>query len=148
MVTWPSNTKEIIDQIRDTIGRPIELFTSLPGEDCPLCEIDPLSGKSVDPFCPVCSGQGQQITWSGTTITAHVRWGQVDASLLYPGARIITGDCTAAIEYTAENVAIIDAAKYALIDGKVLYIDSYDLRGVQPVNRVVLNLVQNPRDKK
>lgn len=148
MVTWPSNTKEIIDEIRETIGRPIEIFVTVSGELCPICTLDPIKNKSVNPFCPVCSGVGYLNTVSGYETLAHIRWGRVNDDVFYPGARIVTGDCKATIEYTEEALDVVDNSIYVIADHVKLYIDSYDLRGVQPVNRIVLDLVQNPRDKR
>lgn len=147
-IYWPSNTKEIIDEIRETIGRPIEIFVTVSGDVCPSCTLDPLRNKSVNPFCPVCSGDGYLNTISGFETVAHVRWGRVNDNTFYPGARIVTGDCTAAIEYTDAAREAVDNAVYVVADNIKLYIDSYDLRGVQPINRIVLGLVQNPRDKR
>lgn len=148
MIHWPDNTKDIIDRIREAIGRPITFFVPVYEDVCPACDQDPLTGKSTNPFCPVCFGSGYQTTWVETSVLAHVRWGKAEGSLLYPGAKIVTGDCAATIEFSEENVALVETAKYVIVDGKTLYIDSYDLRGVQPINRIVLNLVQNPRNKK
>lgn len=146
-IIWPENTTEIIDAIRGTIGRPIEIITASADVTCSACSLDPLSHRSTNPFCPVCSGAGYITVFSGTTLSAHVRWGTVDKGLSYPGGRLITGDCQATVAYSDTTLELLQTAAYIIIDDKQLYLDTYDLRGVPEINRIVLKLLQNPRNR-
>lgn len=145
-IIFPSNTKEIIDEIRGTIGRDVDIYYTLSGVTCSACDIDTVTGRSLDPFCPVCSGEGIVDDTLQVTVSAHVLWNTVNTSQRMPGGRIFTGDCKATVEYTDDIVTIIEASDYFLVDDRKLYLVDYDLRGVKNINRVAINLKQDPRD--
>jgi len=147
-IIFPSNTKEIIDEIRDTIGRNVEIHYTSSGVACTTCTQDSLTGRSTDPFCPECGGLGYAETSLMYSGMAHVRWTNVDNSYKAPGGKIDTGNCVVTMEYLDTLPAIIDASDYFLVDDIKLYYIDYDLRGVQEINRIAVNLQQDPREQR
>lgn len=144
-IKWPSNTKDIIDEIRGVIGRDVEFVKNYPGENCPLCSLDPLTRVSTDPFCPICSGHYYITTTSSYLVPAHINWTSVDGSRFEPGGRIHSGDCKITVEYTDENLDLVNTAAYIVVDEKIMYVEKYDLKGVQALNRIAVELMQDPR---
>jgi len=147
-ITFPSDTKEIIDKIRTVIGRNVDIHYTTSGEVCTTCDVDPITGRSFNPFCPVCSGLGyieNYLTYSGL---AHVRWTNVGDSYNSPSGDIDTGNCVVTMEYVETLPAIIDTSDYFLVDDIKLYYIEYDLRGVQEINRIAIKLQQSPREQR
>jgi hypothetical protein len=140
-IKFPTNTKEVIDQIRSAIGREIT-FVIFNEEECPDCSRNPVTGGSVDPFCITCSGVGYLYTQTRTTISGHVAWGPFDEMQWVSGGRFYQGDCGAQIEYTIENLDTVDSCRYVLVDGKQLSIKNKVLRGIPTLNRILLDLVE------
>lgn len=142
IIGWSSNTTEIIDQIRETIGRSITIFVTSSGIPCPVsgCSLDPITGLSTDPFCPVCSGFYWINTISGYTINAHVQPGMVDLPVWTPGGYIVEGDLAVQIKYTVTNVDAVENANYYLVDGKRYIQRNVSYRGVPNLNRIIINL--------
>lgn len=143
-IYWPSDTKSIIDDIRDAIGRPVTFYVSTVS-GCSVCSLDPISNESTDSFCPSCSGLYWIPVYSGVEITAHITWGHSDNPYWYTGGQIYEGDCRIQIEYTPENVVIVDTSDYVEVDGKKMDIRPKILRGVKTLNRILLDLIE--RDK-
>jgi len=142
-ITWPSNTKEIIDQIRDAIGREIEIYITMSGVPCGLCELDPTTGLSTDPFCSGCDGNYWTVTTSGVTVDAHVRWYNSEQPLYTEGGIVHEGDCKVTITYSAENLNYIQNSKYFVVDGKELYMKNYTPKGVPSINRIAVTLLED-----
>jgi hypothetical protein len=143
MFSFPSNTKEIIDGIRDAIGRDITFYT--PNKvPCTYsgCSIDPVSKVSTLSFCPICHGAGYITTYSGEDVTAHVTWYPAEILNWQTGGRIDTGDCTVQVEYNDDNLELIRDCAYVVVDTKKLTIRKQILRGVPVPNRVILNLLE------
>lgn len=145
-ILFPSNTKTIIDKIRNTIGRDIEVVYLLASGICGECELDSITGKSYDPFCRACDGTGILSSIESLTISGHILWGRVDPVYNSPAGRIFTGDCKVTISYDDDVLTLLDSVDYFLVDDKKLYLKDYDLRGVKEINRIALNLQQDPRD--
>ncbi len=145
-ILFPDNTKEIIDTIRGVIGRDITIYYATSGVTCSACDIDTVTGKSLDPFCLVCGGDGVVDEQLDVTVSAHVLWNTVNSLHNTPAGRIFTGDCKATVEYTDDIITIVEASDYFLVDDRKLFLVDYDLRGVKDVNRVAINLKQDPRD--
>jgi len=78
-------------------------------------------------------------------VLAHVNWGRGDITKWETGGIYFDGDCTAQVEYTAENLDAIDKAEYVVVDERELEIKSKYLRGVPELNRVILNLVERSK---
>ena len=143
-IVFPEDTEDIIDGIRDAIGRDIT-FVSVTTSGCPVCSLDPVTNQSTDSFCPVCSG----LYWIPTpvydVINAHVTWGNVDFQNWYPGGYQFEGDARAQIKYTLANLDIVDNALYVYIDNKVMEIKSFILRGVQNINRILIDMIEREK---
>jgi hypothetical protein len=142
VITFPADTKSIVDGMRSAIGRPVE-FVSRNRTPCPTCEIDPITDSSIDSFCITCSGEGYLYTYSGTTITGHVTWASFDKLSWVPGGQYFDGDCRLQIEYTLDNITVINNAKHVIVDGKQLRVADKIFRGVPTINRIILNLSQD-----
>ena len=142
-ISFPSNTKAIIDDIRDAIGRDIEFETELTSA-CPAsgCSIDPFTNTSINPFCTTCSGLGYLVTISGESVMAHITWGGNDQLGWASGGQMDDGDCRVQIEHTATNLILVDTADHVVVDGHRMGIKKQIIRGVQPINRILLDLTQ------
>ena len=144
-ITFPSNTKQIIDAIRTAIGRDIiaEVITV---SGCSVCSLDPVTNTSVDSFCPVCSGLYWIETISGATILAHVNQKPLDNLQWVTGGKYFEGDATVQVEYNAVNLDLIERSKYFIVDGKRFEKDKIELRGVPNVNRIILILKERDNE--
>lgn len=140
-ITWPSNTKSVIDEIRNAIGRNVIFYTEVL-EDCPICAINPVTNESTNPFCTTCSGVGYIITYSGTTMLAHITWNPSETLQWVEGGQWKGYDCRIQIEYTITNKSIVSGADNVEVDGVKLRIANKSPRGVQSLNRIVLGLIE------
>lgn len=139
-INWPNNTADIIDTIRETIGRDITILVSVSGIPCPVCDLNPVSNLSTDPFCPVCSGTYWLNTTSGYVVKAHVAVGEIDLPWRVAGGYLEEGKAKAQIKYTEQNLnAVMNAIHYS-IDDKIYTENGISLRGVPEVNRIVITL--------
>lgn len=143
-IYWPSDTKTIIDDIRGAIGRNVTFYT-VTNSGCSVCTLDPIANESTDPFCPACSGLYWIPIYSGEIVNAHITWGKADKMDWLNGGQIFEGDCRIQIEYTDTNVTIVDTAEYVEVDGRKMDIRKTIPRGVNEINRLLLDLVE--RDK-
>jgi len=147
-ITFPSDTKDKIDDIRDAIGRTIT-FNSYAGQTgCTAsgCSLDPVTGVSTNSFCPTCGGNYWTDVISGHEITAHVRWNSMDKGVGYSAGEVFEGECRAQIEYTAANVNIVNTSETVQVDGKLMSIDRRTYKGVPELNRIVLILNEEEKD--
>ncbi len=138
-ISFPSDTKDVIDAIRNAIGRAATLYTRIEIV-CPTCGIDPLSGQALNSFCPTCSGFGYTYTLSGTVLSGHVNYGKLDDFGWATGGQYPLGDATFQVEYTSSNLTLVDNAKYFEIDDKKFHALKKILRGVPTLNRIILIL--------
>jgi len=134
--TWPSDTKDIIDDIRTAIGRSITINVGVEQDPCPVCSLDPETNTSKDSFCTTCSGVYWITTTSGLSVLAHVNWKKTDQPFYTAGGKIAEGDCIVTIEYTATNLSAVENSVGFIVDTKDLYMKNYELRGVQDINRI------------
>jgi phage-related tail fiber protein len=139
-ITWPSDTKQVIDAIRGVIGRDITITAPNTASGCSTCSLDPVNNTSTDPFCPTCSGNYWIITYAETTVSGHVRWYPFDEPHAMTGGIVFEGDCIVTIEYTSDNLEAAKAADWFTVDGKRMVLWKYLLRGKQPINRIRLML--------
>ena len=119
-ITFPSDTKDKIDEIRTAIGRTIT-FNSLAGQQaCTTsgCSLDPVTNVSTNSFCPTCGGEYWTDVISGYPLTAHVRWNSMDKGVRYSAGETFEGQCRAQIEYTALNVTIVNTSETVQVDEK------------------------------
>jgi hypothetical protein len=143
-IYWPDNTTDIIDDIRDAIGRDITIYATVSGIPCPTsgCSLDPVTNLSVNQFCVTCGGDYWIDTASGVTVTAHVRMKNVDVPVWTVGGFIVDGDAQIQVKYTEAAVSAIESAEYYEVDGKEFIQKDLSFRGVPTVNRVVVTLVE------
>ncbi len=142
-IYWPSNTVEIIDEIRNTIGRDILINVTISGIPCIAsgCGIlDPVTNLSTNQFCEVCSGLYWTNTLSGYIVNAYIQWGKGEIPIWETGGRIMDGDCTVQLKYTSANVTAVDDSANFIVDDKILIKESVEYRGVPDINRVLVTL--------
>lgn len=138
-ITFPTNTRSIINEIRDVIGRDVICYTEV-RQLCPVCSIDPVADESTDPFCSTCSGIGYLVSYSGNTINAHITWAPSEMLAWTAGGQYFDGDCRIQIEYTNNNLTVIDGVDHIIVDGKKCIVRKKMPRGVQEINRLLVDL--------
>lgn len=143
-ITWPTDTGDVVDDIRAAIGRSVLINVTVSGTPCVAsgCYLDPVTDLSTNQFCLVCSGFYWINTTSGYTVMSHVNWGQAETPVWVAGGRIIDGDCLLQMKYTVANVDAVDNSKNFIVDGKTLVKKSVDYRGVPSINRILVTLEQ------
>lgn len=144
-ITWPSNTTDIIDQIRGAIGRNVTFIVEGEKELCPRCDIDPITNLSIDSLCPVCSGAGYITIYDGVTLSGHVTWNFSELVQWHTGGQIQSGDCRVQIKYTVSNAETVNNSKWVLVDGREMLITKITLRGVQGINRILVDLIERKK---
>jgi hypothetical protein len=138
-IYWPTNTGDVIDSIRNVIGR--EVLAYLPTiSGCYNCSLDPVTNTSINSFCPICHGEYWIKVFSGYSVTAHVLWGTADNLNWSSGGQIFEGDCSIQVKYTPDNLAVIASGEYYKVDGKILYKDNIAFRGAPTPNRIIIRL--------
>ncbi len=142
-ISWPQlEVNEIIETIRGTIGRNITMNVRTQGNPCPVCSLDPVTNLSVDPWCVVCSGTYWLNTISGYTVSGHVLWGTAESPIMQAGGLLPEGDCKVTILFTNENEGFVKLADNFIVDGKVMSLKSYRLRGVPTPNRIAIFMTE------
>lgn len=144
-VVWPDNTKTVIDSIRGAIGRDVEFFVVASSIACPTCGLDPITDHSTDSFCPTCSGVYWIPVYSGYTCSGHITWGSADFQDWVSGGYQFDGDVRVQIEYTVANLDIVDRSVYVHVDNKVMEIKDFILRGVQSLNRILIDMIEKEK---
>jgi len=143
VILWPTNTTEVIDEIRNTIGRDIVIYGPVSGIPCTAgCTRDPVTNLSTDQFCQICFGNYWLGTASGITCSAHITWRGGDVPVWMPGGQIVDGDCRVQIKYTVTMMEHVDNSTYFVVDDREFIKQDISLRGVPDVNRIVITLVQ------
>jgi len=141
-ITFPSDTKDVIDSIRSAIGREVTFYTyTLSG--CSVCSLDPITNTSVDSFCTTCSGSYWIKTLVGTNVNAHITWGNSEQLNWVSAGQFINGDCRVQIEYTNTNLTLVNQSDYVEVDGRKFSINDRIYRGVPEINRILLDLKEN-----
>lgn len=147
-IVFPSSahTREVVNKIRQVIGRPVTFYTEVINTcTASECSLNPVTGDSTNPFCLVCNGEFYYNTFSGVVISGHISHGKEDILQFYPVGQHFDGDCRIQIEYTDENLTIIDATSYVEADGKTYEIKKSIPRGFPDLNRILLDCKE--RDK-
>ncbi len=145
-ITWPSNTVEIIDEIRYAIGRNVTFYVVDSSTPCPVCDIDPVTNTSIDPFCLTCSGVGYLYTYSGVAVSGHVTWAFSELLSWQSGGKQFEGDCRVQVKYTVANLDAVENSKWVEVDGKQMFVIKKTLRGVQPINRILVDLIERNQE--
>lgn len=144
-IVWPNDTKDVIDNIRGAIGRDVEFYVVASSIACSVCSLDFTTGHSTDSFCPICSGVYWVPVYSGYTISGHVTWANADILQWYPGGQQFDGDARVQIEYTITNLNIVDRSEYVHVDNKIMEIKNFILRGVQSINRILIDMIEKEK---
>jgi hypothetical protein len=140
-IVWPSNSEiELIDSVRDAIGREVVFYIVASSTPCPICVLDPITDTSTNSFCPVCSGEYWIPIYSGVSILSHITWRRTDALQWQTGGQLFDGDCRVQIKYTPSNVLVIDEFKWVEVDGHRMTKIKVLPRGVQQLNRLLIDL--------
>lgn len=143
-IVFPPNARQIINEIRDAIGRTITIYIPVSGIPCTYSgdALDPITGLSTNQFCPVCGGNYWLSTISGLDVLAHITYPGIDTPYRVPGGNIFDGDVQIQIEATDETTYAISIADYYEIDGIDYIKKSVSPRGVKDINRYVIKLVE------
>lgn len=144
-IIFPSNTKDIIDDIRDAIGREVIFNVIASSTACPVCELDPVTNTSTDSFCLTCNGTYWIPVYSGVALTGHVAWGKSDQMRWETGGQWYEGSCGVQIEYSTENMDVVNDAIYVTVDEKEMEIRKTMMRGVKPINRILIDLIEKEK---
>ena len=145
-ITFPSNTKDIIDDIRDAVGRTITFNVLVSQSGCSACSLDPVTNTSTDSFCTTCGSKYWINTYTDSEVTAHVRWKSMDKENRYTGGSVFEGDCRVQLEYSAANITIINNSETVEVDGKLMSIEKQAYKGIPELNRIVLILNEEETD--
>jgi hypothetical protein len=142
-ITFPSNTKETIDEIRNTIGREITIYVEVSGEACSQCSLDPTTNLSTDPFCETCDGNYWINTISAYPVLAHVRWFSSEQPLWSEGGKVHEGDCQATVGLSGYNLTAVRNSDHYEVDAKEMYMKNYAIKGVPEPNRITVTLLED-----
>ncbi len=147
IITWPTTqVNDAIKEMRSKIGREITIQVRMDGIPCSICNLDPTTNLSTDPFCPVCHGLYWLNTISGVLVSGHVLWSPSEMPYKTAGGLFPEGACKVTIEYTDDNLHNVEKAARFIVDHKELSLKSYTLRGVPTPNRIRLVLVEEGND--
>lgn len=141
-IIFPANTADVINEIRDVIGRLITVNITVSGIACPLCSLDPVTGKSKDSFCSGCGGDYWLSTISGWIVNAHVTWQGAGRPIYEPGGYVLDGDCVVTISTSGNALHNIEHAESVIVDGRDLIVSNFILKGVPDINRITVALVE------
>jgi hypothetical protein len=143
-ILWPTQFEnQLISDIRNAIGREITFYVVASSIPCPICVLDPITDTSTDSFCEICSGSYWIPQYSGVSLNAHITWGGTDQLQWQTGGQLFDGDCRVQIEYTPENVLVVESSKWLVVDGKRLAQSKIHLRGVQSLNRILVDCIED-----
>lgn len=143
-IEWPTDTKVVIEDIINTIGRDVTFITStLSG--CYNCSLDPVTGTSTNSFCPVCSGIYWIPLYSGTDIISHITWKFSDKGDWQTGGITFLGDGIVKIMYSGPYMNIVDNTDYMVVDGVQVDIQKVTLLGVPSINRIILDFKERQK---
>jgi len=144
-ISWPTaHDKEVTDAIREAIGRDVTFWYLAGTTPCtePTCSLDPVTNTSTNSFCAVCSGLYNIPIYSGAVINAHVTWGYSEQLGWVTGGQLDEGECRVQIEYTPANVTIVNTTKWVEVDSRIMQIIKKIYRGVQSINRILIDLIE------
>jgi hypothetical protein len=144
IITWPTaQDTEVVDAIRNAIGRETIWYVIASSVACSICSLDPVTGTSTNSFCELCEGNYWIPTYSGVTISGHVNWGASEQLGWVTGGEMMEGDCRVQIKYTPDNLSTVNDARYVMVDGRRMDIVKRIYRGVQSINRILVDLTED-----
>jgi len=144
-IVFPAGTEDIIDSMRNAIGRDVTFNYIESTIPCSACSLDPVTNTSDNAFCLVCSGEYWIDTISGYTIIAVVTWSPSDRPQWETGGTIAQGDCLIQVKLTDEIEEILLKTKTVVVDSRIMEIKKPLRRGVQTLNRILLSLIEKER---
>lgn len=140
LVAFPKTlARQQIESIINDIGRDVYFFYIYSTFICPACDLDPITGGSVDSFCETCSGLYYISVYSGVTMSAHVTWKYDYRNEFETGGRVFIGDAQVKVMHSPEREELVKSTKYLVVDGKTMDIVKETLLGA-PVNRIIVSL--------
>jgi len=145
-IIWPDDTVTIINNIRNAIGRDIEFQYVVSSYECPDCNLDPVTDTSDNSFCPTCSGEYWIDVISGYSTIAFISWGPSDRLRWESGGTLSDGVCVVQVELTDTIEDIIPKTTCVVVDSRIMEIKKSMRRGVQPLNRVLLSLIERSEE--
>jgi hypothetical protein len=142
---FPSNTRDTIEQIIHSIGRPVTFHVVATTSGCYLCSLDPITETSTDSFCPICGGSYWIPTYTGIMYSGKISWGseQKDWST---GGYIDVGDCLVTIMHDAAAERTVFSSEFVTVDGRELNTKKVIIRGVPEINRILVTLKEKERE--
>lgn len=143
-ITFPTNTKDTIHDMIETIGRNITFYT-ISAYPCSGCTLDPVTNTSTNSFCTSCSGEYWIEAYSGYTVKAHITWKYADLKQWETGGWNFLGDGIVKVVISGPIIDIIDSASYIEVDGKYVNIEKITLLGVPELNRVIIDFKERER---
>jgi len=146
-IVFPANTRDVIEDIIDAVGRDVTFYTStLSGCSYSGDSLDPITNTSTNSFCPVCSGVWWIPTWSSNYLKAHVTWKYADQSEFHSGGYVFIGDGTVKIMYSGPYMDIVNSTEYMVVDGKQADIQKVTLLGIPSINRIILDFKERSNE--
>ena len=143
-ITWNSDQDtEVVDAIRNAIGRSVVWYVVASSVACSACDLDPVTGNSTNSFCEFCNGNYFIPTYSGVVISGHITWNFSEQLGWVSGGQMDEGDCRVQIKYTPDNLSTINNAKYAIVDNRRMDIVKRTYRGVKNLNRILVDLSED-----
>jgi hypothetical protein len=142
---FPLTTRDTIEEIISQIGRDIDFYTVVSVSGCPDCNLNQLTDTSTDSFCETCSGVYWIPTYSGSTMEAHITWGQLDDKSWQTGGMIDNGECTVKVMHDADREEIVNNTEYVVVDGREMDVVNIILRGAPEINRILVKLKEKER---
>jgi hypothetical protein len=141
-ITWPTNTADVVDAIRDAIGRDVAIQYLASGIACTTsgCYYDPTTNLSTNPFCPTCSGEYWLNTFVEYTVNAHVTTKGANTPVWTVGGIVVDGDAVVQIKNTASNLSAVETSEHFIVDSRTYVMKEFSLRGVPTPNRIVVVL--------
>lgn len=133
-------TKDTKDAIRRAIGQTVTFIIQGVATPCYVCSgqdlYDSVNELSLDPFCPVCSGNYWITADVESGIVSHVRWRSGDESDYGIAGETLVGDCFITIDVNALSESQIVKVKEITVDGRTLQIYRTVKRGVPTRDRI------------
>jgi hypothetical protein len=147
-LTWPSvqTRHDFLEATISAIGRPVTFIVTTSSTVCPTCSFNPVTKLSTNPFCVTCSGNYYLPLYSGISVSGHVTWKQSEGLTWYTGGQQFTGDCRVRINYTVENLTILENTKEVIVDHRTMQVDHVNLLGAPEVNRIVISLMEKEKE--
>lgn len=139
LAMWPSDTRNQIEEIIGMVGRNVDFFYVYSTYACPLCDLDPVTQQSQNPYCESCSGVYWIDVYSGVTMSAHVSWKFDYHNEFETGGLVFLGDAKVKVMHTAEREAIIKSSDYVVVDDKIMNVEHTTILG-SPVNRIIVDV--------